>query len=227
MGAELIDAHITSVLDAAGQRREDALVDLLQGVEDRLTQETNRATRRAMRVTLSTRLATKLTDALDDDAKIAPKLIETAVERVRLRREQYLFDNLLCDCSNEGWTRSLNHCWEPCRERQRGWVRGWLAEGFTNDEILDLMVEKVGTEKVLAGERSWLTRVVPYMIFGAGVLILIVLLRAARRGGRDEWSATKDRRDATESSPENAGATVATDVEMEARLEAELENLED
>ncbi len=242
VGAEFVDARVPEVVTASGERREEVLVELWQRVQDRLTRETSLPTRQTLRGFLRERLVDQLRAELGersgDEVEDAPDrvsaMVASAVERVRLRRELHLFDSFLCDCKTEDWSRTLSYCWEPCREGQRGLVREWLAAGYTDDEIVELMLDKVGTDKVLVGESSWMSRWAPYGIFGAGVLVLTVLLRSARRGGgRFDRSRPRDRMQTQDPGldvgrlRESADAGTSSDTELQERLEAELKKLED
>ena len=163
-------------------------------------------------------LVTSVAGALDRNADAARPLVERAEERLRNRRRIRLLDGLLCKCPNEKWTRSLSGCWEPCRDAQVMWVDEWLALGHSDAEVIANMVERVGTPHVVRVERSWVSKWTPYFIFAAaGAFVVGTLAFLVRRG-----------RSAVTTAPASSGAANdGADSALDARLEAELRQLED
>lgn len=97
------------------------------------------------------------------------------------KRVLQLFEQFRCDCPKENWTRTLAGCFEPCVERQRNLVRGFVADKLTDEKIFQEMIKDAGTEKVLA-RASLLPKLVPYAILGLlGCVAAMVLFRMLRQ----------------------------------------------
>ena len=118
-----------------------------------------------------------------------------------------------CDCPKEDWTRTLYGCFEPCADRQRKLLKGFVDARLSNEEIRKKMIADTGTEQVLASP-SFLPNLIPYGLLaflGIGVVLTLTRMRAS----------TKDPLGETES------PTPAENSEIEARLEAELDRMKD
>ena len=124
-----------------------------------------------------------------------------------------LLKDYKCDCAKEDWTRTLYGCFEPCVDRQRKLLKGFVDSGFSDQEIRKKMIADAGTEQVIA-RPSFLPNLIPYGLLaflGIGVVFTLTRMR------------TK-----TESGPGEAGpAPTADNPEFEARIEAELDRLKD
>jgi cytochrome c-type biogenesis protein CcmH/NrfF len=140
------------------------------------------------------------------------ELVLEAREQVRDRRRHTLQNGLKCWCPKEDWTRTIAGCWENCANEQKELIDRWLEEGFTDAEIIAEMVRRKGP-RVVAVPKSFLATSAPYLILaGAGLFAAVALFRVTRR------------RPAREEAPARGGEE---DREWEARLERELERLEE
>lgn len=95
------------------------------------------------------------------------------------KRIHRLFAEFKCKCPKEDWTRTLAGCFEPCVDPQRALVRKLVADGLTDEEIRDRMIQDAGTEKVIA-QTSALPNLIPSAIFivlGCGVVLLLLRMR--------------------------------------------------
>ena len=118
-----------------------------------------------------------------------------------------------CDCSKEDWTRTLYGCFEPCADRQRKLLKGFVDANHSNEEIRKKLIADAGTELVLA-RPSFLPNLIPYGLLAfLGIGVVFTLTRMRTR---------------TESDPGKDGALLPSEnPELEARLEAELDRLKD
>ncbi|MCI0650804.1 MAG: cytochrome c-type biogenesis protein CcmH [Planctomycetes bacterium] len=128
------------------------------------------------------------------------------------RRAKKLDSIIICACPKEDWTVTLSYCPKPCADPQKKMVRALLAEGKSDEEIIDAMIAIHGP-RVLAMPRSIWVYLLALAAVLAAVAAVIIVLRAWRRQARtaEAW--------------QDAVAGGISKEEL-ARVELELERLE-
>jgi hypothetical protein len=147
----------------------------------------------------------------------AEGLVSGAIEQSRELRSRKLQGELKCWCESERWTRTLANCWEKCALPQRELIDGWLKEGYGDEEIVELMVQKAGTPEVKGVPTGTLPLLTLCLIVGGGCILVALVFRRVLR--------PRARSLAPSPSPEPRPASSA-DAEWEARLDQELKEME-
>jgi len=161
-----------------------------------------------------------------DDAVRGPTLVAEAIALDYERRKQHHFENFICDCPNEDWSRTLAACWEPCREGQRSAVRQWLEEHFSDEEIVEKMIEKSGP-RVVHKARTWLSNAIPYAILAVGIgFVGFIFVGLRGRSQRRQSSGAVEASEGPDESSESKSRDEEPDA-LDQRLEEELRKLED
>ena len=120
-------------------------------------------------------------------------LFEDALEEDRSSRREHLWRVIMCWCPREKWTRTLAGCPDACADEQKAMVSTWVSEGRTSNEVVELMVaHPQGGEKVRGYLKATginrLGYLLPFLFFGAAVVVFGVVLRRVTRK-RDEPAA--------------------------------------
>jgi cytochrome c-type biogenesis protein CcmH/NrfF len=115
----------------------------------------------------------------------AREIVAAATEEAHLRREEYLFDHLMCWCPHCDWAKTVAGCGAACSETQKQLVRTWIEEGLTDQEVYARMTSDprggprvVALPETLAGPGLFLP------LLGAGialVLVVVIVFRMARK----------------------------------------------
>jgi cytochrome c-type biogenesis protein CcmH/NrfF len=198
----LVDPFVASTKGKLGSRgAEESLRGpvraILEEIEAQAASDTaelsqRRQESRDARDALVTGLAAEI--GTEDGQARAQGLIEKAAKDRRQSRIDSLERQIICWCPDESWTRTLAGCAQGCAEEQKGLIRAWIDEGATDSEVIDRMVAHTkGGPKVRATPEakgaSWIAYLTPGVLSAAGVLIVfLVLRRAKRRGGKSPAS---------------------------------------
>jgi cytochrome c-type biogenesis protein CcmH/NrfF len=143
-----------------------------------------RAAVEAAREALISRLAAVMGEP--DGRARALKLVTTARKKHDDMRTSRLHQGLMCWCREENWTRTLQGCTDGCAEPQKTLIMTWIAEGYTDEEIIQKMVDHpMGGPKVRALPEAEGWNLVAYWLpfaLGAGgiALVAVCLLRFVR-----------------------------------------------
>ena len=135
-------------------------------------------------------------------------------------REHALFNSLRCMCGTCA-RDLLSTCTCDTAEETRETLRGKIAEGQTNDQIILEYAQKYGSDSLAVPPNHGAMRAiyaVPLVAIAAGGAGVVVLIRKWQRAGRGEKPAPKRR------SSKAAGAPGADD--YDARLDEELRDLD-
>lgn len=166
-------------------------------------------------------LAGALTLVGPGTALAQPQLLESARQEVNVPTSALEIDlrrSLVCMCGSPGCGKKiLAEC--TCAEAAatRDELKRLVADGLTRDEVLQFYVEKHGSQEGLAepldegfNRLAWLF---PYMLAATGAI--------AMGGAVVRWT-----RDGQEPDSGAVGAGAESDVQLEARLDDELRNLD-
>ena len=166
-------------------------------------------------------LAGALTLVGPGTALAQPQLLESARQEVNVPTSALEIDlrrSLVCMCGSPGCGKKiLAEC--TCAEAAatRDELKRLVADGLTRDEVLQFYVEKHGSQEGLAepldegfNRLAWLF---PYMLAATGAI--------AMGGAVVRWT-----RDGKEPDSGAVGAGAESDVQLEARLDDELRNLD-
>jgi cytochrome c-type biogenesis protein CcmH/NrfF len=146
-------------------------------------------------------------------------LVEAARgEGIQMRRD-FLLRSLVCWCPKEEWTRTVAGCAEGCADEQKDLVAQWLAQGYTDEEILARMVaHPKGGPRVRAAPDATGTNLIgyvaPFAIFGAAAGVAVLALRRVIRRRSKEGRAGVAR------------PAARSDEELADRIERELKEME-
>ena len=155
----------------------------------------------------------------EDPRALADSLVKGAVKEYTDFRTDRLERSIICWCPNENWTRTLAGCGEGCAEEQKKLVKDWVEEGCTDEEIMRRMEEhpkggpRTRAVPLLTGT-NWFAYVFPFLLFGAAVTLVAVVLRRV----------TGQRKPAGPHVSEAAPA--ALDPDWDQKIEEELKELE-
>ena len=107
----------------------------------------------------------------------------TPEQRARIEK---LFLEVMCDCGEENWSRTLAGCPSGCAEPQKRVIREAVKRGLNDDQVLkDQLQRHGGDQRVLAVPDSPLASLFPYLALGAATaLVLMVLLAKVRPRAR-------------------------------------------
>jgi cytochrome c-type biogenesis CcmH protein len=107
----------------------------------------------------------------------------TPEQRARIEK---LFLEVMCDCGEENWSRTLAGCPSGCAEPQKRIIREAVKRGLTDDQVIqDQLKRHGGDQRVLSVPDSPLASLFPYLALGAATaLVLMVLLAKVRPRAR-------------------------------------------
>jgi cytochrome c-type biogenesis protein CcmH/NrfF len=101
----------------------------------------------------------------------------TTPERERI---ELLFQQVMCKCPREDWSKTLAGCPDGCAEQQKAEIRAAVKAGKKDDQIIAEQVGRYGRE-ARARPDSLLAHWGPYLALAAcGILALLALSRALR-----------------------------------------------
>lgn len=156
------------------------------------------------------------------DAKAsAERLVEIALERNREMRTSHLHSSIICWCPKENWTLTLTGCARECANGQKGLVRQWMDDGYTDEEIIAKMVaHPLGGPKVralpVAEGANLIGYAFPFALLVLAVFLVGWFLRLITRGGKER---------ASPGSP-GSGTQGVRDQALGDQIEKELEEME-
>ncbi len=108
----------------------------------------------------------------------------TASERNRVRS---LYQEVMCDCPREDYSRTLANCPDPCAEAQKRIIRAMVEENHSDADIFQTMLSRVGqNRRVIAAAGSAFgagAYVLPFVFLGGALVVVGFVLRGWRRQG--------------------------------------------
>jgi hypothetical protein len=100
-------------------------------------------------------------------------------QRARIEK---LFLEVMCDCGEENWSRTLAGCPSGCAEPQKRLIREAVKRGLTDDQVLkDQLQRHGGDQRVLSVPDSPLSSLFPYLALGAATAVVLMVLLAKVR----------------------------------------------
>ena len=155
--------------------------------------------------------------AADDGPALAAAVAWTDLSPAARRRVEHLYQQLMCDCPRETYSRTLANCPDACANPQKDLIVAMVNEERSDQEVFEAMLQRVGhDQRVLASPRSFFGRwayVLPFVFLVLGFIMAGVVLRSWRAGGRLD----RQRREKT--------AALVTEEEL-SRVEKELAELD-
>lgn len=105
------------------------------------------------------------------------------------RRARALWGRLCCACPSENWSRTLANCPDACADPQKGEVTRALAEGATDEQVLEAQLGRYGPQVLAApeaeGAAAWVYWA-PFLLLAGGAGLVAGVLARWRRGERVE-----------------------------------------
>lgn len=150
-----------------------------------------------------------------------PLSSERNFTREQQARIEWLFKQIICSCTRENWTKTLEGCPDGCANPQKEQVRDGVTTGLSNDAILDKQLAMFGPQVLARTSAQGVVGFLLYILPFVGLLVFAVLIVSFLTRVIKPASATEAAAKASEK-----GKSSGSDQQWDDEIERELEQMD-